>query len=51
MAGLLRYKALVEEFIHNVGEVGHDEDEDHGHCQVGCLDPGLGEKVSPVSAV
>ena len=31
VAGLLGDKLLSEEFIHNVGEVGHDEEEDHCH--------------------
>ena len=51
MALLFGYKALSEELIDDVGEVGHDEDEDHGHPQIGCLDPCLGQKVCSVSTV
>ena len=31
MIYLFGYKALSEKLINNVGEIGHDEDEDHGH--------------------
>jgi hypothetical protein len=31
VAGLLEYKLLPQELIHNVWEVGHDEDDDHHH--------------------
>jgi hypothetical protein len=31
MTGLLGHKSLSEELIHNVGKVGHDEDENHHH--------------------
>ena len=51
MARLLWDNVLSEELIHDVGEVGHDKDEDHRHGQVGRLDPGPREKVSSVSAV
>ena len=51
MTLLFGYKALSEELIDDVGEVGQDEDEDHGHPQIGCLDPCLGEKAPPVCAV
>ena len=51
VTGIFRDKALPEELIHDVGEVGHDEDENHRHGQVGCLDPGLGEDGSSVPAV
>ena len=48
VALLLWHKALSEELIHNVGKVGHDEDEDHFHWQISHLYPGLGEHFSPV---
>jgi hypothetical protein len=48
---LLRHKSLSEELIHNVGKVGHDEDENHRHGQISRPYPGLGEEVSPVSDV
>ena len=48
VALLLGHKALSEELIHNVGKVGHDEDENHRHGQISCLYPGLGEEVTPV---
>ena len=39
VAGLLEYKLLSKELIHNVGKVGHDEDYDQHHGEVGCLYP------------
>ena len=48
VARLLGYKLLSEELIENIRKVGHDEDDDHHHRQIGCLYPGLGEEVIPV---
>ena len=51
MAGLLEHKLLPKELNHNVGKVGHNEDDDQHHRQISGLYPGLGEEIPPVSAV
>ena len=31
VTGLLGHKSLSEDLIHNIGKVGHDEDQNHPH--------------------